>query len=565
MTLYVSNLYTRTLSSMNSVALSSSNVTKVWNDKEVSTFKRVQKITPELALLAFRVAKAFCSVIFETVSLPVRYPYVLYKFHKQLDDDIAQIPANKLSGLKNRIEGVIESENLKLNGLEKERYVRAALSTYVSSQKYYAPVVKEWALSLLSTAAQENHHLVFLARDGVAPYQAALELQKKDPQFKDVKIHLKYLSRKVVRHATSTEPMDKSLDERRRDLNTYFFRNGEIKPDDKCLFVDVGFMGSMIWDIRKEISSLKPPAATASDVEKKAYKSALVAHYQKIIGPLPEIDKYIQHHKDLSDTDRLNLTPKKKEEFYLHNLYLDVLKAQYPFNFLVSHSEKASGYMGNVEVKLSSVESAGSNRAVHWLEDTHQEVINSPQYLVRKDDQDVVPNVLLNPQKPATRKEEAPGEFLIKRMATCAIQDYIHGHSLFDAYEEVQKKERVAFLAELEKENIRANSITELCANISAYIHKKNGIKSLNINFLKACSFVLLRQTQDFLRKGHTLHRDELLTIQNLVGKLTNEINDREKAHYMPGAMATEQTRAVFDKFLLELYEGRRFLYIQHR
>ena len=123
----------------------------------------------------------------------------------------------------------------------------------------------------------------------------------------------------------------------------------------------------------------------------------------------------------------LNLTPKKKEEFYLHNLYLDVLKAQYPFNFLVSHSEKASGYIGNVEVKLSSVESAGSNRAVHWLEDTHQEVINSPRYLVRKADQEVVPNVLLDPLKPLTRKEEAPGEFLIKRMATYAIQDYIKG------------------------------------------------------------------------------------------------------------------------------------------
>ena len=447
---------------------------------------------------------------------------------------------------------------------KKRTISEAALSTYFSTHKYYAPVVKEWALSLLRTAAQEKRHLVFLARDGVAPYHAALDLQKSNSQFKDVKIHLKYLSRKVMNHATDPG-FDDKFKERKDNLNEYFYKKDKIKPEDKCLFVDVGFMGSMISGIRNEISFLKPPENSASDEEKAKYEKTLLKHYKKICGTVPSVEDYIENNEDLTSEEKSKLTQKEKKAYFLRNLRFDILKEQYPFNFLVSHSQNASGFMGNVEVKLSSVESAGSNRAVHWLEDTHQEVVDSPHFLVKRPtDKEVVPNVLLDPLNPSTRKESNPGEFLIKRTASIAIQDYMQGKVLFDAYEEAQEKERIQFFAELEKENIRANTAQELCVEISTYI-KRKGIKNLNINILQACSFILLRKSEELSKRPSGLRKDEVQKIRELLLTLATEINERKSTRYMAGAMATEQTRAIFDKFLLELYNGQRYLYVQHR
>ena len=58
---------------------------------------------------------------------------------------------------------------------------------------------------------------------------------------------------------------------------------------------------------------------------------------------------------------------------------------KYPFNFLVSHSKEATGFIGNMNVPLQSIPTnkAGGNKAVHWLEDTHQGVINSAKRLPR--------------------------------------------------------------------------------------------------------------------------------------------------------------------------------------
>ena len=130
MTLNLSNLYTRTLSSMNSVTISSNDVVKRWKNRDISTFERVKTMVPSLAMLVFRCAQAFVAVVFETLTLPVRYSFNLYRFNRQIENDINKIPEANLKELRGKIEAVITKERLKLSGKEKENYIRGG-SFYV--------------------------------------------------------------------------------------------------------------------------------------------------------------------------------------------------------------------------------------------------------------------------------------------------------------------------------------------------------------------------------------------------------------------------------------------------
>ena len=55
------------------------------------------------------------------------------------------------------------------------------------------------------------------------------------------------------------------------------------------------------------------------------------------------------------------------------------------FDYLISHTPNAAGFLGNLESPLEDIESAGLNPAVHWLEDSHQGIEKSPKNLVRTD------------------------------------------------------------------------------------------------------------------------------------------------------------------------------------
>ena len=79
------------------------------------------------------------------------------------------------------------------------------------SKEFYASVALEWVLSLLDMANKENKKIVFMARDGQAPYRLAKKLLEKD-EFKqkypnmggDDKIVLGYFSRKVINSSYSS-------------------------------------------------------------------------------------------------------------------------------------------------------------------------------------------------------------------------------------------------------------------------------------------------------------------------------------------------------------------------
>jgi hypothetical protein len=136
---------------------------------------------------------------------------------------------------------------------EKELYTQFAISTYASSQEQYAPIVWEWAQNLLNRAIKksEDYHqvtkIVFMARDGIPPLNAAKELKRLYPaKYKDVNISLGYLSRKVMKD------LERKGTEGDQLFQKYMTQLG-INKGDNIIFVDIGFAGSMIKPIKDKL------------------------------------------------------------------------------------------------------------------------------------------------------------------------------------------------------------------------------------------------------------------------------------------------------------------------
>lgn len=137
---------------------------------------------------------------------------------------------------------------------KRNEYVLKAMAYYARSQYYYGPLAVDWVHNLLTQANERNQKLVFMARDGIAPYHLARTMMKMD-KFRDRfpnlvgddRIVLGYFSRKLVTHHHSG-------DEQQFQIFRKYIAQLGIKPGDKCRFVDIGFQGSMIKDIRKMLS-----------------------------------------------------------------------------------------------------------------------------------------------------------------------------------------------------------------------------------------------------------------------------------------------------------------------
>ena len=122
-------------------------------------------------------------------------------------------------------------------------------STYATTYIHFAPVIYDWTLSLLARAQENNQHLVFMARDGKGAYLMAKKIQEKinNPSLNAVEISYVYLSRKVV-HSNKSK-LERYL---RQELG-----NSELS---KYLFLDLGFLGSMVDEIRGAMKSAIPNA-----------------------------------------------------------------------------------------------------------------------------------------------------------------------------------------------------------------------------------------------------------------------------------------------------------------
>lgn len=253
--------------------------------------------------------------------------------------------------------------------VKREKYINQALSVYSSSYEHFAPVVLDWAHSLLETAASTEppQRLIFMARDGTAPYKVAKLLKKKYPEkYGKVPLTHVYTSRELVGWSMEN-------DQNKEMFRKYLTQNG-LKQGESVIFVDVGFEASKKPDIE---SMLKP------------------------------ITENIQ------------------------------------FSFLISINKKVNGFVADYDNRLEAIPRAGQNLAVHWLEDTHQKVVNSPTHLVECESGIVRPNTKAGVKEKGeppktigkkpngqtkyeklTCKEKLPKSYFFKLLGFKAIMDY---------------------------------------------------------------------------------------------------------------------------------------------
>lgn len=311
----------------------------------------------------------------------------LSRFKINLDDQIINqtikdvtdhISEDQQKVLWFEINNFIDEEQLQFTDEERQHAILKAMSTYVTSHLHYGPLVTEWAKSLLDTAVAEKRKLIFLARDGLAPYLVAGQLKTAyTPQYHDVDLSLIYISRTVAYSATLKDDKISSSDSivcdylqtvKQRDphlLRKYILQETGLSQNDRCIFVDVGFSGSVIYPITSQLEDL------GIDMQ----FSYLISH---------------------------TTTRKVKDAKYM-----------------------AKGFLADNEQRpMSVVEKAGGNPAVHWIEDTHQWVIDSPKVLTVNEAGRIVPAKVhakdksfhvqeLLGKNPQTCKHK-PEEYLIK-------------------------------------------------------------------------------------------------------------------------------------------------------
>lgn len=275
------------------------------------------------------VAFVVCTIATAVFSLVI-LPYRIYQWNRSgfLDSDYNLLTPQEKKALYDRIKTYIDEREikgvLKYSPTEKEEITKKIMSYYARSSHYYGPVAVAWTDYLLEKANTSKKKLIFMARDGIVPYRMAREMmkmekfQKKFPNLVgDDQIKLAYLSRKVVKQA-------KESVENTAVFQKYIKQLG-IVHGDQCIFVDIGFTGSMIDPIRKMLPGV--------DLEFEF----LISHGEQANG-------FIYSHND----PRL-----EKSEFQ-----------QLP------------------TIQSISYAGAGCNFATHWLEDSHQGVEESAASLV---------------------------------------------------------------------------------------------------------------------------------------------------------------------------------------
>lgn len=283
--------------------------------------------------------------IFSIFSLPVRY---LTRCKMNTIDYDRLNPAER-SAVKKEIEDYVEQHGGKhLSSGQKADFTYAILLSYSRSKTVYGPVARAWTEHLLDKANKENRKLVFLARDGIAPYKMARKLmatpeyQSKYPNVVGInQVALGYISRKVMESLSKSE-------ERCAIFQEYAEKEIGIKKGQSCIFVDVGFAGSMIAPIR---------------------------------GKLP-------------------------------NSKID-------FEYLISLTDKANGYITAINRKIYPDTWAGQNPGSHWLEDTHQGNFKSPSELVKVEER-IYPNTII-PKKKQYCTEPNSLESMIRKFSQKAI------------------------------------------------------------------------------------------------------------------------------------------------
>ncbi len=129
---------------------------------------------------------------------------------------------------------------------ERKELVDRTNQLYESSRDVVAPVITGFADHLLRQLTQDggNHKIVFLARDGLGSYLAALGLLKKFPSrypgvIKDQLVYA-FFTRRTTSHSSS-------------ELLTEYVTQLGVRPNDGLTMADIGMYGSTIYPLHSKL------------------------------------------------------------------------------------------------------------------------------------------------------------------------------------------------------------------------------------------------------------------------------------------------------------------------
>jgi len=326
------------------------------------------------AVLAVAYAVATITLgIFDILCLPYTY-YNYTQVNKNSyanEMNLLGVSESDLVKIKMEISDYIRTleasgEIKKMPSKKRQEMILTIAASYARSKVVYGPIVRLWAEHLLEKAEKSGRKLIFMARDGIAPFHMAKKLMEKESYKErfphlvgDDKIVLGYFSRKLIANAKSSE-------ENTQLLQKYLRNELGIQTGDRCLFVDVGFEGSMINTIRQLAKPVVFPSSESG-------------------------------------------TPENLEE---------ALR----FEFLISvRADRADGFLATEHRKLQSVPFAGGNLGVHWLEDSHQGNLQSPTSLVEFEGR-VYPNTKVPGREKQRVHKKGSFQYLLRKFSNRAIK-----------------------------------------------------------------------------------------------------------------------------------------------
>lgn len=185
--------------------------------------------------------------IFCLFAAPFRVWSFAHTLHLANQEGLAHL-GDKKDAIKERIRNTIASELSSVKN--QDAYVDIAAAAYGRCLESYMPIAIKWVHSLLEKANAEGKHLVFLARDGIAPYKIAKRIlaneqyQKLYPNLSSKSITLAWFNRKIL--ATLE-----------KDFALKYSKQLGIPEKKPLIFVDVGFNGSLIKPIRTLFSEVE--------------------------------------------------------------------------------------------------------------------------------------------------------------------------------------------------------------------------------------------------------------------------------------------------------------------
>jgi hypothetical protein len=212
--------------------------------------KLIVEIPVKSALFGISMAVATVAVgVFCLFAAPFRIWSFAHAIQLANQEGLAYL-GDKQTTIKERIRNTISNELSGVEGSLRDAYVDIAAAAYGRCLESYMPIAIKWVHSLLEKANTQGKHLVFLARDGIAPYQIAKKIlankqyQKLYPNLTSKSITLAWFSRKILAKA-------------QRDFVLKYSKQVDIPEKKTLIFVDVGYSGSLINPIRTLFSEVE--------------------------------------------------------------------------------------------------------------------------------------------------------------------------------------------------------------------------------------------------------------------------------------------------------------------